>query len=645
MPTRFSGLRLATACIALLAIALIPYLQTAKHDFVNYDDPLYVTENRMVQQGLTWDGVKYAFTTFDGGNWHPLTWLSHMLDCTMFRTSSPAPAPGSSQATPLPTQWAGGHHLVNVFLHAANSLLVFLVLLLLTGAFWRSALVAAMFAAHPLHVESVAWVAERKDVFSSIFGLLAIACYVRFTRRRSLIAYAGVVVCFALSLLAKPMLVTLPFVLILFDFWPLKRLAFARANNTIPVSPGVTANLSLSSSIVEKLPLLAMSIASAVLAVISQHAARTVSSTELLPPAARIANALVAYCTYLQKLFVPTGLAPFYPHPGSYPTFTVIACAMLLAAISTLAVVLLRRRPWLVVGWLLFLGMLVPVIGLVQVGLQSMADRYSYLPSIGIFIMVVWSIPWPQPRSQAAAFATEFSFDFSRLRPFILLLCIAAVIALEAASFTQVGYWKDSKTLFTHTLAVSDRNFLAHQNLGNVLEREGNLDAAMDHYMKAVQTRPNYPRIYENIANIYLRKGMLDKAEAVIHQAERQDPYSATTQNTIGIIHLSRNEFELAESAFERAVSLDPSNMEIRGNHGAALMGMKRWQAAISELSAVKAAYPQRLGVRTNLARALAGNGQPGEALEEVRSILEINPHFEPARQLQAQISPPISAQ
>ena len=401
-------------CAALVVLAVLPYLQTLGHEFVNFDDGAYVAENPLVQQGLTWSNVAWALTTMSAGNWHPLTWLSHMLDCQIFGLRP------------------GWHHLVNALLHGANTALLFVVLRTMTGMAWRSALVAALFAVHPLHVESVAWIAERKDVLSTFFGLLAIWAYARYAGAPSLMRYGLVACFFALSLLSKPMLVTLPFVLLLLDVWPLKRFWI---EGGAPIQKPKLGSLFL-----EKLPLLAMSAASSVVTFKAQHAAGAVAPIDVLPLSQRLANAIVAYVGYLYKAFWPVDLAVIYPLPDQTSVAKTVLAILVIVGITIGVGVLIRKRPWLAVGWLWFLGTLVPVIGLVQVGDQSMADRYTYVPLIGVFIMIAWSLP-------SAAFAA-----INRGRVAAAAVVALILTALAAVTFMQIQVWKNTMTLFDHAI-------------------------------------------------------------------------------------------------------------------------------------------------------------------------------------------------
>ena len=437
-------------CALLALVTLLVYLPVRHHAFVDYDDLDYVTENPMVQAGLTWSGFQWAFTTLDASNWHPLTWLSHTVDCQLFGLN------------------AGGHHLVSVLFHATNAVLLLLLLWRLTGAFWQSAFIAALFAWHPLHVESVAWVAERKDVLSTFFGLLTLMAYVRYAQRRAKVDYLLALFFFACGLMSKPMLVTLPFVFLLLDYWPLRRVTgngWQVTGDKKPVGKLSTRNSSASafgcgatapkrseggqlSTILEKWPFFALAAASCVVTFVAQQRGEAVAPLEKYPLSSRIENAAVAYVKYLFNSVYPVNLAVIYPLPKEIPWVQVVGAMMVLAVISWVIWRARRQRPYLLTGWLWYLGMLVPVVGLVQVGLQSMADRYTYLPLIGVFIGVVFGL---------GDLAKKL-----RLKSTVLILVAVFVLAgCLFATARQLRFWRDGETLFERALAVTKDNPIA----------------------------------------------------------------------------------------------------------------------------------------------------------------------------------------
>ena len=511
----------------LLAVALV-FGQTVGHEFVNYDDDEYVVENPQVTRGLTASGIVWAFTTVHNSNWHPLTSLSHMLDCQLYGLR------------------AGGHHLTSILFHAAVAILLFLVLLRITGDLWPSAFVAAVFAIHPLRAESVAWVAERKDVLSGLFFMLTLWAYAGYARRPfSLGRYLTVVLLFALGLMAKPMLVTLPFVLLLLDYWPLGRLGLPAA--------GISRRV-----VVEKLPLLALTAASCVATFIAQD--KAVVAIDVIPLPSRIANALVSYVAYIGELFYPIGLAVLYPYPESgLPIWKVAASTVALAGISTAALVWRRRFPYLFVGWFWYVGMLVPVIGLVQVGLQSMADRYTYLPQIGLCIAVTWGV---------AQLAASWRHRF-RVYGAVSAL---AVLVLMGLAWRQTSYWRDSETLWTHTLACTARNFLSHNNLGLVLAERGKVDEAIAHFQKAVELKPGYADAHQNLGVALAGRGQFDAAIPHYRKAlELKPDYPDITHNNLGIALARRGQFDAAIAHFQKALELKPDYADARNNLDLAL--------------------------------------------------------------------------
>ena len=589
----------------LVTLAILPYLGTLGHDFVCYDDYFYVVENPHVRPGLTVSGIAWAFSTFSGGNWHPLTWMSHMLDTSVW---------GLKPA---------GHHFTNVMLHAANTLLLFLVFARMTGALWRSALVAALFAVHPLHVESVAWVAERKDVLSTFFGLLAIWAYVEYARDSSVRYYLLMLFLFGLGLMAKPMLVSLPCILLLLDIWPLRRWKLWLVNDQSPVSFESKATIYL---LLEKVPLVILSAIFSIIAFSSQNHVRAITGGELLPLANRVANAVVGYHLYLDKLFVPIKLAVFYPYPGYWRLTVVAVSAFLLLGITLVAISYRRQYPWLLVGWLWFIVTLIPVIGLIQVGWQSIADRYTYVPSIGIFVMAAWSIPTSQ-------------------KPFVRSAWIVAasmvIAALALMTRTQAAYWHDSRTLFTHAAQVTEGNYVADQNLAFVLETEENdLDGALKLYRKAANETPKFARttVHEVMANVLLRQGRIEEALAEARLAMELNPFSTIAANSMGLIMRAKHKDVEAAKYFQLAVKLDPEYYEAQINYGMTLVDLQRWDEAIEHLAPVARLFPQRYLARTYYARALASRGEFEQAITQLKQVLELKPNHAIAEETLRQI-------
>jgi tetratricopeptide (TPR) repeat protein len=597
-PTLASGL----VCLMLALVTLLAYLPVRHHGFVVYDDPVYVTGNRPVQAGLTWAGAKWAFTTFYSSNWHPLTWFSHMLDVQLFGAS--------------PT----GPHMVNVLFHAANTVLLFILLRRLTGALWRSALVAALFALHPLHVESVAWVAERKDVLSAFFFLLTLLMYARYVEKRSRVedrgsrsatasalnsrlaarAYCAVLIFFALGLMSKPMLVTLPFVLLLLDYWPLRRLAIGDWRLAIRL-------------IREKVPLFLLSALSSVVTFAAQKSGGTVRSLASFPMGERIENALVSYARYLGKTFWPDDLAAYYPHPGYWPAWQVVSAVMLVAGLCLGVLRFGRRFPFAVTGWFWFLGMLVPTIGIVQVSNQAMADRYTYLPSIGVFIIFVWGAAEALARWRLSKAVVGTGAGL------VIVVCVALTEG-------QLRHWQDSESLFSHALAVTKNNAVAHNNLGNLFLEDGQVDEAMTHYQEALGIQPDYADARCNIGSALLQKGRVDEAIAQFRKALEIQPDDASAHNNLGNALLSAGRFDEAISQYQEALKIQPDFAKAHNNLGWSLVQSRRLDEAIDQFQKALEIQPDYAEAHNNLAFALLQKGQVREAVAHCRTALKLQP-------------------
>jgi protein O-mannosyl-transferase len=501
---------------ALLLGSLAAYWPSHRFGFV-YDDLKYITLNPHVLGGLGVANVKWAFTSGYASNWHPITWLSHMLDVDLFGPD------------------AGPMHASNARIHAINAALLFLFLHRATGALWRSGFVAALFAFHPLHVESVAWIAERKDLLSALFGILSLWCYTEFAANRRALFYLGAFVALAFGLMSKPMLVTWPCVMLLLDYWPLER--FERGKIT-PL-------------IFEKLPFFALSAASSIVTFLVQRG--TMSSLEQITFAQRIANALVAYATYLAKTFWPANLAAIYPHPGTWPAWQVAVSALMLAAISAVAVSQAARRRYLLFGWLWYLGSLVPMIGLVQVGLQSMADRYTYLPLVGIFVMVGWGADDLVRESPSKKLAQ------GALAAAVLAACL---VLMEI----QLPYWKNGITLFSHALEVTTRNEIAHYNLGVALADEGQLDRAIAEFNEALKINPKSAQTHNSLGIALARRGQPDAAIAEFATALRFDPEFAPAHFNLGVAFSKKGDARRAIEAYRATLRLDPDHAQALNN-------------------------------------------------------------------------------
>ena len=548
----------AAVCAALAAGTLAVFGRTVGHDFVEYDDSQYVYDNPMVTHGLSGEGIVDAFTAGHAGNWHPLAWLSHMLDWQLFG------------------RWAGGHHLTSVLLHAATAVLLFLVLLQLTTGtgpvavdlspqrepaadrgvsrlrfgLQRCAIVAALFAIHPLRVESVAWVAERKDVLSGLFFMLTLAAYIRYARQPfSLGRYLAVLLLFALGLMSKPMLVTLPAVLLLLDYWPLARLGWTTR---------VWA---------EKIPLAVLSTASCMVTFLIQREASALNTHFLL--STRVANSLVAYVTYLGQIFYPVDLAVFYPYtPGGLPAWKVLGAILVLGGISAAAIVLRRKAPYLLVGWLWYLGMLLPVIGLIQVGSQSMADRYTYLPQIGLYWAIVWG-------------AADLCRLWSVGRWVGGVGAVGAIAILMGLAVEQTSYWRDSQTLWTHALRVTPPNNIAYYNMGMVLHHQKQLDAAIAYYQRALAILPTYALAHNNLGYALYEQGRIDEAIDHFRQALASNPRSAETHNNLANLLSIKGRGAEALEQYAVALAVNPQYVEGHCNLGDELRSQGRSAEAL----------------------------------------------------------------
>ena len=572
----------------------------------------------MVNRGVTLAGLAWAFTTFYAGNWHPLTWIAHMIDSQLFGMI------------------AGGHLLVNALIHAANTLLVFWFLLRTTHARWPSALVAALFALHPLHVESVAWAAERKDTLSTFFGLLSLIAYTRYAEAPSIRRYAWVAIMLALGLLAKPMLVTWPFVMLLLDYWPLGRFRGSEVKGQpAPRSPARLRDgggwSAVRGLVVEKIPLFALVAASAVVTSVAQSHGGGVRTFTEFPIALRLSNALVSYAKYLLLAFWPNDLAVYYPYKGTdIPAWQIISAALLLIAITAFCFSQRKIRPYLIVGWLWFLGTLVPVIGLVQVGGQTMADRYFYIPSIGLFIAIVFGL---------ADIA-----ETRRVAPW-LSAAIANVVLLVLATLTnaQIHRWSDSFTLFKHALTVAPPSVAVEDCLGLAMHKNGQLDEAVAHFEKALQMRPDDYTALLTMGVTRFYQGRVPEAMEYAQGAIRCQGDGSKAHNLLGMALEKQNRNEAALDEMRRAVELAPKDADIRNNLGLALARLGRNPEAIVEFhEAVRLDPNNAAPAHANLGWALLASGKAQESIPEFEAALQLNPEFKAAADglRQAQLTP-----
>jgi tetratricopeptide (TPR) repeat protein len=583
--------------LALVLVTAAVYAPVRHHAFLSYDDVDYVVDNPHVTAGLTRDGLIWAWTGVHQATWHPLSTLSHMLDCQLFGLD------------------AGWHHLGNVVLHVLNTLLLFAVFARMTAQPWRSACVAALFALHPLHVESVAWVSERKDVLSTFFGMLTLWSYVAYAKRPGRLRYAAVLAAYVAALLSKPMVVTLPFVLLLLDWWPLRRI-------TVPENAGrvgATGRLPLRTLLLEKLPLLVLAAGVGVITVIVQNRATAVVPLNVSPLVDRLANVTLAYAVYLQHAVWPAGLAVFYPFEAPLPVWKVTAAAALLVAVSLVAWAEAGRRPYLAVGWLWYLGTLLPVIGLVRIGDFSLADRYTYVPLIGIFIMAAWGLP-----------------DLLHGRRFSRVACAAAATAAIAAcgllTLRQLRYWQDSLTLFRHALAVTRDNYVAHVNIGMALAEQGQDDEALAHVAEAVRVKPGYPVAQYALGVLLDRRGEHAAAAEHLRAALAVNPRYADAHNALGTALAGTGDRNGAMAEFREALRLNPGLVAAHDNLGVLLNAMGQHEAALVELAEGVRLAPARAEAQCNFAEALGNAGRVAEAAAHFRAALQLDPQLLRAR-------------
>jgi len=594
-------------CLLLAALTLALYNPVNHHPFVNYDDDRYVTENLHIRQGLTGDTLRWSLTSTEQANWHPLTWISHALDVSLYRMS------------------AGGHHFSSVLLHAANVVLLYLLLVWATGRFGPSLFVALLFAVHPLQVESVAWIAERKNVLCTMFFLLALWAYGWYSRKRSWGRYLAVVALFAAALAAKPMAITLPFVLLLIDYWPGRQAARQESPSWWRL-------------IAEKIPLFAMSAGSATITMIAQRAGGAVRAVSQFPIRVRVANAVCAYAAYLWKAAWPASLAPLYPHPGNaISAWKVWISAALLIAISSL-VWRFRDRRYLVVGWLWYLGTLVPVIGVVQVGDAAMADRYTYIPMIGVFVMLAFGLAdLAGRRSQAYSTALQMQPGMGQPHPLspLTVPAVLALIALTWGTHRQIGYWNSNIDLWSHTLAVTRNNFIAEDNLGGAYILEGKEEDAHPHFEAAARINPLDPMSHSNLGTYCQTHGRIQEAIAQYQTAialTSDASLLAQTYANLGSAQRALGDDSDARQSFVQSLRLNP--MQFNAWLGLGLIQQKRGNIgdAITDLSRSVEIQPTAEAY-FELGRMLTQTGHIPEAIDAYTEALKLAPGLTEAQQ------------
>ncbi len=596
-----------------MLITFVVFYQTLTSDFLNYDDDYFVTDNHYVQLGLTWQSIKWALTTLYQCFWHPMVWLSYLIDRQIF---------GSGPF---------GFHLVNLLLHLSNVFLLLIVMARLTGSIWRSAFVAALFGVHPLHVESVAWISERKDVLSTLFWILTMWAYLLYVKQPSLKRYLAILVLFFVGLASKSMLMTLPIILLLFDYWPLKRIDLTQ-HSWRSFFYGKNRHL-----VFEKLPLLALSIAFGIISIIAQRKGGAMSTLLAVPLWSRVGNAFLAYVKYILKTFWPTDLAAYYPHPGrELPIWQAVVSAGVLICITFLILRAAVRRPYLAVGWLWYVITLIPVIGIIQVGSFGMADRFTYVPLIGLFIAIAWGVPdlikgMGIYDSKEEALGVENSFVPFCHYSVLPLTAFVLVFALSICSWYQVGYWKNSATLFIHALAVTKNNFAAHLNLGIALEMSGKVDEAIKHYYRALEINPQSDKVYNNLGVALEKQGRLQEAIECVKKAVALKPNSPDAHGNLAMMLADAKRFDEAVYHCEELIRLTPDDPIAHWLRGRLYAAMGDPASAEAELRHSIRLQPNFADGHFHLALVLKSMGRDAEAEKEYRMAVQLNPNHSAA--------------
>ncbi len=605
--------------VILIVASIVAFGRIAANDFINFDDNIYIAESNHIKSGFNAESIKWAFTSSIASNWHPLTWISHILDWQSFGAN------------------ASGHHLVSLMFHIGSAILLFLFLSKTTGALWPSAFVAALFALHPLRVESVAWAAERKDVLSMFFGMAVIYTYALYVEKHKLYKYCLCLLLFALSLLSKPMLVTLPFVLMLLDYWPLARWQKALNHQLSPArneasaekkkgekrktgsitqkklsKPATDRAETISSLLLEKAPFIFLSLASCIMTIWAQNTGGAIASLEKLQFTERIQNAIVSYVAYLIKIFWPANLAVFYPYEPSLPLWQVFFAASILLIISAAVIYFIKEAPFLFACWFWYLGTLVPVIGLVQVGAQAMADRYTYFPSIGIAIMLVWGVVYLLPKD--------------KLQKIIIIPGAVILAALTFLTWQQCGYWKNSITLFTHTLNVTKDNYLAHNSLGVALAAEGKVEAAINHYREAIRINPYHDSAQSNLGAALASYGKMEEAIVQYMAAIKINPRQAEAHSNLGIALAATGRSEEAIKQYQEAIRINQGYDNAYYNLANTYIKQGKMEEAVNNYRKTISINPDHDDAHFNLADILARQGKTEEAIIHFREAVRIKP-------------------
>ncbi|HEX7535043.1 MAG TPA: tetratricopeptide repeat protein [Syntrophales bacterium] len=572
-------------CVLVAATVVVAYWPVQHYGLICLDDIDYISGNPYVKAGLTWDSFLWALKDIHTGYWHPLTWVSHMLDYQLF---------GSR---------VGGHHWTNVIFHITNSMLLYIVLKRMSGSAWKSALVAALFAVHPLNVESIAWVSERKNVLCTFFWFAGLWSYAYYVERPTRYRYSLLLVTFSLGLMSKPMIVTFPFTLLLLDYWPLGRLTSWK------IFPRL---------LFEKVPLFILAAIVGIVTFLSSFHGDVTISIDKLSVVDRLANAVVSYIRYLGKMLWPENLAVFYPYSKDFASFLIIGAVLLLAVISCLAVFWARKYPYAVVGWLWYLGTLVPVIGLIQVGKQAMADRYAYIPMIGLFIIVAWGIP-------------DLLRGWQRRKIMFAITSGAVISGLMICTLLQVRYWQNGVTLFEHALQVTEMNSRAHYNLGISLTDLGKYEEAIYHFSYAIRLEPEYAGLYSHMGVALAGQGKTDEAIVYYQEALRIKQNDETTHNNLGVALAGKGNFDEAILHFQEALRIRPDYVYANRNMGGALAGLGKMEEAIGYYEKALKIDGDSAVTHNNLGLALASVGRTPEAIGHFQEALKINPYYDDA--------------
>jgi len=567
-------------------------MRVSDHQFLNYDDNVYVTNNPHVASGFTGKNIIWAFTSTgeETSNWHPVTWLSHMADVEFFGMNP------------------RGHHLTNVAVHALSSVLLLLLLFRLTGSLWQSSFVAFLFALHPLHVESVAWVAERKDVLSAFFGFLALLFYAEYTEKRKTMPYLLSLIFFVLGLMSKPMLVTFPIIMLLLDFWPIDRYLHDEGEQGLRYFTGSAITL-----IKEKIPFLACSLLSGIMTIYAQK--EEIRSLHESSFQLRVENALIVYIRYIGKTFWPHDLAILYPMTWSFPLWEVIGSLIILLIVSLVAMRAGRQHPYLAVGWFWFLVALLPVIGLIRVGDQSMADRYTYIPSIGLFIMAAWGIP-------------DLARTFKYRKSLLILLAGTVLIASAVLTRQQLGFWRDDISIYRHALQITADNYIIHNNLGTALDDKGDPDGALKEYREALRIKPDYINALNNLGLALAHRGDMDGAIKEYQKALRIKPDNINALNNLGLALANKGDLDGAIKEYQKALLIKPEYINALNNLGAVFANKGDLDGAIKQYQEALRIEPCYRDAYNNLGLVLVSKGDLDGAIEQYQKSLRINPNY-----------------